>query len=535
MQMRRSFRILAATLLLSAHAMAGPLDSPPGLVKDLDDTILGQAIVVQGKQLFIDDYVIDEMRGTTKSLHQPVKHAGNPLLVRDRPWEESGPGYGTVLFDAEERLFKMWYQFWQKTEGTSTGQLCYAVSRDGITWEKPAIGEGGSNMVLQPPVQGFQCAGVFKDPVENDSSRRYKLLFSANPDGTNASWLSSAAWSADGIHWEASKELPLIPFSDTQLCPFWDHRRGRYTAFLRYGPPNTRIISCIESEDFLSWSPKLTVLRPTRLDGPLATQFYQMTPLPYEGIYLGLVCAYHNETLKQPPPDEPWTDRKNLHLAFSRNGVTWTRVGRQGAFAAAALQEERDWRREALDAAFLPYGEKDVSWDWGTIHPYFMPAPMIVDDQIRFYYLGQNGRNWWNYQGDPPALNPQATPPDTAVGLATLRLDGFVSIDAETEGTMTTRPLVFLGDTIEVNVDAAGGRLVVEALDESGRAIDGFAKDDCDPIGDDALRRAVSWKGSDDCHLLQGRPIRLRFHLQRCKLYAFEPRVRRNHYVPSYD
>jgi len=91
------------------------------------------------------------------------------------------------------------------------------------------------------------------------------------------------------------------------------------------------------------------------------------------------------------------------------------------------------------------------------------------------------------------------------------------------------------GDTLVVNANAEGGSLVVETLDVEGKVIEGFARADCTPITTDGVRHVVKWKGQPDCHLLQARPITLRFHLKRAKLYSFEPTIRHNHYLQSYD
>ena len=80
-----------------------------------------------------------------------------------------------------------------------------------------------------------------------------------------------------------------------------------------------------------------------------------------------------------------------------------------------------------------------------------------------------------------------------------------------------------------------GGSLAVEALDGEGKPVPGFAAADCKPITSDGIRHVVTWKGSPDCHLLQARPIKLRFHLKKARLYSFEPKIRHNHYLPSYD
>ena len=533
---RCCFLLIFFPCLWPHSAVAQSRQAPPGVFKDLNDAIVGDALILHGKQLFIDDYVIADLKDVKRVLNQPKKHPKNPLLVRDRPWEESGPGYGTVHYDSDAKLYKMWYTFWRKVEGTSTSLMCYATSPDGIAWTKPIIDKrSGANVLRHPPIQGFQCPGVFKDPVERDPARRYKMLFSCNPDGTAKTWMTSAAYSADGLHWEPIEPTSLIPFSDTQVCPFWDRRRQRYVAILRFGPPNTRIISRTESDDFLHWSPKVTVLRRTPMDAPLATQFYQMAPFPYGDVYFGLIAAYHSETLKPIPPDKLWTDRKNLQLTFSRNGVTWQRVGKRGVIPASELQRDRDWRRVAEDAVFLPFGEKDKEWDWGTVSPYFTPEPIIVGDEIWFYYVAQNGRNWWNYTGDPPQKDPRAKEPRKGVGLATLRLDGFVSVETKTEGTLTTKPLVFLGDTLLINADARGGSLVVEALDPDDKPIKGFTRSECEPVSSDSVRHIVAWRGQRDCRLLQGRPIKLRFYLQNAKMFSFEPTTRHNHYLQSYE
>jgi len=124
---------------------------------------------------------------------------------------------------------------------------------------------------------------------------------------------------------------------------------------------------------------------------------------------------------------------------------------------------------------------------------------------------------------------------DETDGLATLRLDGFVSVEADIEGTLATKPLIFLGETLVVNANAEGGALVVEAVDSKGQVIAGFAAADCTPITTDSVRHIVAWKENTDCYLLQARPIRLRFHLKQSKLYSFEPTIRNNHYLQSYD
>lgn len=71
-------------LLLSSAASAQSRQAPPEMFKDLDDQLLGDALILHGKQLFIDDFVIGDMKHVQKKLNQPVKHPKNPVLIRDQ-------------------------------------------------------------------------------------------------------------------------------------------------------------------------------------------------------------------------------------------------------------------------------------------------------------------------------------------------------------------------------------------------------------------------------------------------------------------
>jgi len=508
------------------------LKAPAGLFKDLNDQIVGDAIIVNDKQLFIDDYIIEELKGAEKVLNQPVKYPRNPLMVPDRPWEGKFSTY-SLIYDKEERLYKLWYAtFAGYAGGLYNYVVCYATSHDGIRWLKALITpwkDGKKSNIVFSGQPGLNCAGVFKDPVETDPKRRYKMLYSCYPDGTDKTLSTNLAYSADGIQWTQHEANPLIPFSDVQACAFRDERRGRYVAYLRYGPPNARIISRIESEDYVHWSPKVTIFRRTKMDYPFTTKHYNMSVMPYAGVYIGFLGAYHGETIKKIPEDKLWMDKSNVQLAFSRNGVTWMRVGKQGVIPHSELEKDRDWKKVAEEATFIPYGRHGKDWDWGAVIPW--DAPLVVGDEIRIYYTGYRGRHWaWakkKYHDDVIKKK--------GFGLATLRLDGFVSVDAKTQGTMTTKKFVFIGDTLEVNANAKGGSIVAEALGAEGKVIEGFSKEDCIPITTDSVRHVLRWKGKTDCHLIQARPIRLRFYLKKAKLYSFTPRIRNKHYVQSYD
>jgi hypothetical protein len=126
------------------------------------------------------------------------------------------------------------------------------------------------------------------------------------------------------------------------------------------------------------------------------------------------------------------------------------------------------------------------------------------------------------------------------VARAFQRLDGFVSVDAgETTGTIITKPFIFDGDNLTLNVDAGEGSVRVGILNLAGREMSsygialsndqqdrlkttGFRIKDCDPVTSDSVRHVVSWRGNSDVGNLAGTVVRLRIEMQNAKLYAFE-------------
>ena len=48
--------------------------------------------------------------------------------------------FSSVIFDDDEKLFKMWYGLWERGGEDEATVLAYATSRDGIAWDKPSPG-----------------------------------------------------------------------------------------------------------------------------------------------------------------------------------------------------------------------------------------------------------------------------------------------------------------------------------------------------------------------------------------------------------
>src|SRR5205085_2384520 len=183
------------------------------------------------RQLFVDDYLIAST-DLKRVIHPVKKYPGNPILLPVMPWEGQYTHlYGTVIRDDEEGIWKAWYstlhQFrYIRHQYPESTYLCYATSRDGIHWEKPALGvvsyrgSTENNIVMQADeAPGLHISGVLdtvsviKDSRERDASRRYKMMvWHANERLVNGKWEKNiqppfpmgyyVAFSPDGIHWK---------------------------------------------------------------------------------------------------------------------------------------------------------------------------------------------------------------------------------------------------------------------------------------------------------------------------------------------
>src|SRR5207245_11627176 len=121
----------------SREPMKAPyLHSPPSVIP-----------IDVGRQLFVDDFLI-ESSSLKRTHHRTKYHPATPVLKPDKPWEMTGRDPCAMVFsdgvwyDPQDKLFKMWYM------GGIVRTTCYATSKDGIHWEKPALDvQKGTNVV----------------------------------------------------------------------------------------------------------------------------------------------------------------------------------------------------------------------------------------------------------------------------------------------------------------------------------------------------------------------------------------------------
>jgi hypothetical protein len=433
-----------------------------------------------GRQLLVDDFLI-ERTDLKRTYHAATYWPTNPVLKPDRPWEtKTQPNPCAMVFsdgvwyDPQDGLFKMWYM-----AGYVAG-TAYATSKDGIHWEKPQLDVfPGTNLVQQ----GWRDSStVWLDHAAADPRARFKMALYTGDR-------LSLTTSPDGIHW--SQPVRSGPTGDRTTF-LYNPFRKRWVYGLRIDAAGFgRARNYWEAEDFVkdaNWSPGQSALwvgadraDPQREDLKTPCQLYNLDCAAYESLLLGLFSIWRGQPKDRAKPNE-------VCLGFSRDGFHWYRPDRR---------------------PFIPVSDKQGDWNWCNVQS-AGGACLVVGDKLYFYVSGR--------AGVPGSTSSGAC----STGLATLRRDGFASLDAgEVEGSLTTRPVHFQGRYLFVNADANKGTLRAEILDPDGRVIPPFTRDNCIPLSKDTTLGRIRWKQSDEIGKLAGRPVRFRFHLTKGNLYAF--------------
>ena len=445
-----------------------------------------------GRQLFTDDFLVAETT-LKRTFHRPEWHPANPVLQPDQPWEKLGsapmaaPFSDGVWWDPQDRLFKLWYMAGHRRA------TALAVSEDGIAWQKRNCDVvPGTNIVH---TGDRDSATVWLDLDEPDPKRRFRL-YRAHREEINGrgEWWFEIHLSADGIHWGdgVGRSNAIYPRSTVFRNPFrkvWGFgiRKDSSTAVgrcRRYYECADGIADAAKEPADRGWWLAADAADIARDDTKLPPQLTNIDCVAYESVMLGLLSLYRGKA-------DAATGRPELNdvcTGFSRDGFHFDRP---------------DFR------PFLTMSEKKGDWNWGNVQS-AGGGCLVVGDRLYFYASGRRGGTAEFPDGD------------ASTGLATLRRDGFASLDADDAGgTLTMHTVRFSGKHLFVNAAAAGGELRAEILDEHGEVITPFSREKCAPIKSDATKVAVRWQGAEDLGDIAGKPVKFRFTLRSGKLFAF--------------
>ena len=462
------------------------------------------------RQLFFDNHFIAELDGLERVVNQASKPDVNPVLRREHPWEQfRAMIYGTVLYDEDDQLFKMWYTC-MPHNNTQSGVtingnnrvpwvtlIAYATSQDGLTWTKPLLRQLDFNGSLENNLvdigrDNVEGISILKNRHSDNPDQRWIAFFWEHRSGSadkydvppyddpaEGNWGSGmwVAYSPDGVNWKNHGQV-INKGSDTHQAMVYDASLKKYVLFNRINVG--RRISRAVSPDFLHWSQSKLVLSPDPQDGK-GTQIYGMSVDIYESLYVGLPWMYYSDGVI------------DVRLAYSRNGIEWFRP--EDRKQVIAKGPEGSW-----DAADFRMGNTIVTRD-DKIYLYYCAAPgahpvgnnllKVINTYTHEYH--QNYRSMH-------------------IGVATLRRDGWISLDAQDKsGHLVTRALAAPGGRLHVNVDAE--QLAIELLNQDDEVLT-----TAQPISGDHLAKAVHFANA------QARGpavVKLKMTVTNGKLYSF--------------
>lgn len=472
----------------------------PGTVSAAEEVpLLGESV-----QLFVDLDRVETLDNVRQVFHQAEKHPKNPVLRKVKPWENDRGTWGSVIYDEQDKVFKAWYgglsgakKEFRPGSVSECSVLCYATSKDGVHWDRPELGlcevmgtRKNNVLIGDDHHNGLDhWETVLKDSLERDPKRRYKALGWSSHDWDGPMSGIYSMTSPDGLRWTHTKEpvfhyhprpgtKDLGPIGDAQSLMI-DTLRRRYVAHLRSLPHR----SMSASEDFVTWTAPRVCLRAK--PGEESNTVYNHMGFVYGDRYLGLLTYFVRD------PKNPLL---TVWLLTSRDGETWQRPSTG---------------RPLIDVGGV--GE----WDRFTVMLTGSP-PVRVGEKLHIYYRGMANRHK-PYEGKDEAYRTGG-----GIGLATLRADGFASLDASYDGgRVTTKPFRTNGRQLRVNAKSDFGRLWAEVLDAEGKPIPGFTREECQVTQADRVDHAVLWQKNENLASLRGRPVRLRFYLENARLYSY--------------
>jgi len=435
------------------------------------------------RELFVDRLLVGELNNTTLKLHEPQ------LMPPVSPPRPNGH-YATVLKAADKFQFyyrgdqqpgNHWKQGWEQYHAGEV--TLYAESADAVHWTLPKLDlhahptfPEGNIVLMNEFLVNHNLTPFIDTRPDVSAEQKYKALgglaYQPKPDhlavrDKRGPGGLKAFVSPDGIHWKKLREEPVIPeewgkYFDSQNYAFWSESEQCYVCYFRRFIKGMRGIARTTSQDFITWTP-----------------FVEMTAnLPQEHLYTACTQPYFRAPHLYLALPTRFMDKRgaatDILFMSTRGGSAYDRTFTQ-SFIRPGIGKE-GWANRANYAAI-------------GIH-------QTSDTELSMFLTG--GRRY------------------------TLRLDGFVSVNAPLEGgEFITRPLSFTGKQLEINCStSAAGQIRVELQDASGKPLPGFTLADCEPIWGDYIAHIVKWKNNHDLSTHAGQSVTLRFEMSDADLFS---------------
>ena len=506
---------------------------------------------------FVDLSAVDGCLLAEQVVGRAEKHPANPVLIPGdaEAWDSDRVSNwaASIAWDPIQRQFTAWYYGTDRGSTVSFGAkshsaIGYAVSDDGVVWEKPRLGlyeHAGSkdnNICFRPPEADASHFCVLIDPDAPDD-RRYQALTwmpvadagadagddaTANVfEGATSRMRYVAHYSGDGIQWQQWRSGVQWPDGDTghllidPSAPAGSRVKAYGQHSVGEGPDIEHLVKQtqlpIDPQEGVEHEIHFVYVLPQAGRYVMLYDFNRYRPfhghLGYTG--QGSLNMTRQDRIKARValrrgelPDEPVADAYGIYTGDIRLAVSGSALGPfervQPRVPVVARGDRGEW-----DSGFLVLGGGSA---------------IEHDDRIFLFYTGLNETSAATFTG--PASGRVCT------GLATLRKDGFASLraaDPIAPGEVTTQPIeVVDGGAVRltVNLDHAipwRDWIEVEVLDAGTlHPIPGYSAADARPLMADSIAAPVAWREHRTLAGVGAGPIRLRFHLYgRARLYSF--------------
>lgn len=440
---------------------------------------------------------------------QPAQKGGTfaeELFPPEFPWEENCTVH-TLLFDEQDRKFKVWYR--------TKRFFAFAESDDFRRWHRPLtrampyenhaetnlLGVINKEEIKQSDLRSIDearlgYAGGFCVDPSAPPEERYKSVFLGHLKEDTDRYAAAAnrpisamtgpgstvlfgAVSTDGVGWRVLPKPILLHDGDTLSVPAFDAATGRYRLYTRLYQHNRRTVGLAETADFRAWPLPQNALVPGPDESP-STDYYASAFAVYPHVpqIQTMLCTVYDRAV----------DRSEIRLATSRDGHTF-HFSPGGPVLSTTPAEERE---SGFLAAFpglvrTPDGRMLCFYD---VHQTPHKFPRHKFGGSRHYAA------WW------PA-------------------DRLVALEAPERGEFTLTPAELTARRIVLNMQSERtGEMLVELRDDEFRPIAGRTFADCDPLVGDHLRAIVAWKGDSDLAQLVGKTIYVSFRLRAAKLFS---------------
>ena len=476
--------------------------------------------------------------------------AANPLIEPMYPWDAGSiASYGTVMRDATDDRWKMWYISRPPrptpASGPATGWiLTYAESEDGARWTRPELDicpyQGRNTNVLLDLASGglSQQASVILHP-DAPPDRRYEMFifrwtgyegsshvvsgFPLSPGESSHSDGIYRYRSSDGKHWRAWEKVQLDTRDSIWVSQLAD---GTYQAMSKIcmpAPPGgvipydcavgeCRIIVRRTSADGTRWSPYELAVTPDWQDSP-DTQFMELMAIPQRNGYVGLLTVYHG-----------MSQSIDIQFAASRDGKSWWRPDRRACVPLKPLGDP---------GGGMIWPMQPTIQHGGRMYLYYSAQEGLHGDYLSTRVVERARRGdlptWPTYWTGVHMGTESYTPiaslmhshgvmcrsswPEGRLWAAVPASGGSL------EGVLGSGVLFAGGKFLTVNAVTVGdGKLEAELL-QGDDPIPGFTRTDCEAFRGDSNSHLIRWKHAARCPTDK---VRLRFYLTRCRLYSFD-------------